>query len=34
MHVPKVEKGQFFADLDLISTILQKPTPMPVLPKG
>ena len=34
VHIPKVEKGRFFPDLDLISTILQKPTPMPTLPRG
>lgn len=34
MHVPKVTKGQMFPDLDLLSTILQKPTPMPTFPKG
>ena len=34
VHIPKVEKGQFFPDMDLLSTILQKPTPMPTLPKG
>lgn len=34
VHVPKAEKGQFFPDMDLLSTILAKPTPMPTLKQG
>ena len=29
MHVPKVEKGRVFPDLDMLSTLLMKPEPMP-----
>ena len=34
VHIPKEEKGQFFPNMDLLSTILKKPEPVPEMPRG
>lgn len=34
VHIPKEEKGQFFPNMDLLSTILKKPEPLPEMPRG
>ena len=31
VHVPKEEKGRVFPDLDMLSTLLMKPEPMPTM---
>ncbi|KAK8796896.1 hypothetical protein WA588_001022 [Blastocystis sp. NMH] len=34
VHIPKEEKGQFFPNMDLLSTILKKSEPLPEMPRG